>query len=567
MIRLISRVPIAHKLWVTPVLLMLFMVAQGSVARYGAIQQGAALRDIVNVAFAKDRDLAAAGNALASVQVGLYRLISLQANSNGSSKETEIAQQQIQQGEASVTNLLDAVATRFTLSADERKAVDAIRKAQKTYVSAVKDAVDIASADAATAVAFMLAADDQYRALEDQLNKLEAVEKTLTDRAAADGEASAAAATQRSLVLCVVALLLAAGATVFVSRLIGRPIVGMTRSMRALADGDMTVEIPGAGRGDEIGGMADAVRIFKESMGRADQLAAEQQAERAAKEQRSVRVESLVHAFEARVAALIGLLSSASTELETTAQSMSQTASETGQEATTAASAAEQVNAGVQTVAATVEQLTASIGEIGRQVEQSGQITEQAVEHVQRTDTIVRALVTNTQKIGQIVDLITSIAGQTNLLALNATIEAARAGDAGKGFAVVASEVKSLAQQTAKATEDIAAQIAEVQGSTSGVVDAITKITGTIQEVSTIAAAIGAAIGEQRAATSEIARSVQQTAASTQRVTGNVTHVSQIANDTGAAARRVLDAAGDLSRQAEELSAEVTGFTKQVRAA
>jgi methyl-accepting chemotaxis protein len=567
MIRLINSVRIAHKLWVTPVLLMVFMLAQGWVAHHGAIQQGAALRDIVDNAFTKDRDLAAAGNALAAVQIGLYRLVSLQANSNGTSKATEVAQQQIQQGEESVTSLLDTFATRFGLSADERGAVDSISKAQKTYVSAVKDAVDIAGADVATAVSFMMAADDQYRALADQLNQLETVEKRLTDRAAADGAASAAAATQRSLVLLGVALLLAIAATAFVSRVIGRPIVGMTRSMRALADGDVTVEVPGAGRGDEIGGMANAVQIFKESMTRADRLAAEQQTERAAKEQRSAHVESLVHTFEANVGALIGVLSSASTELETTAQSMSLTAGETGQEAITAATAAEQVSAGVQTVAATVEQLTASIGEIGRQVDQSGQITDRAVEHVQRTDTIVRALVTNTQNIGQVVDLITSIAGQTNLLALNATIEAARAGDAGKGFAVVASEVKSLAQQTAKATENIAAQIAEVQGSTAGVVDAITKITETIQEVSTIATAIGAAIEEQRAATSEIARSVQQTAASTQRVTGNIEHVSQIANNTGMAAHRVLDAAGDLSRHAEKLSAEVTSFTKEVRAA
>jgi methyl-accepting chemotaxis protein len=567
MIRLISRVRVAHKLWVTPVLLMLFMVAQGSVARYGAIQQGAALNNIVDIAFAKDRDLAAAGNALASVQIALYRLVSLQANSNDAGKAASVAQEQIQQGEAAVTSLLDTIGTRFTLSADERAAIDTMRKGQKAYVSAVKDAVDIASADAATAVAFMMAADDQYRALEGQLNKLEMAEKGLTDRAAADGAASAAAATERSLVLLVVALLLAAAATAYVSRLIGRPIVGMTRAMRALADGDKTVEVPGAGRGDEIGGMANAVQVFKETMTRADRLAAEQQAERAAKEQRSARVENLVHTFEANVGALIDLLSSASAELESTAKSMSSTASETGQEAITAATAAAQVNAGVQTVAATVEQLTASISEIGRQVDQSGQITDQAVEHAQRTDTIVRALVTNTQKIGQVVDLITGIAGQTNLLALNATIEAARAGDAGKGFAVVASEVKSLAQQTAKATEEIAAQIAEVQGSTAGVVDAITRITETIREVSTIAVAIGAAVGQQRAAATEIARSVQQTAVSTQQVTGNIAHVSQIANDTGRAAHRVLDAAGDLSGQAVKLSAEVTNFTKEVREA
>ena len=199
MIRLISRVRVTHKLWVTPILLMLFMVAQGSVARYGAIRQGAALHEIVDIAFAKDQDLAAAGNALASVQIGLYRLVSLQANSNDAGKAAAVAQDQIQQGEAAVTSLLDTIGTRFTLSADERAAIDTMRKGQKAYVLAVKDAVDIASADAATAVAFMMAADDQYRALEGQLNKLEMAEKGLTDRAAADGAASAAAATDDRL--------------------------------------------------------------------------------------------------------------------------------------------------------------------------------------------------------------------------------------------------------------------------------------------------------------------------------------------------------------------------------
>ena len=567
MIRLISSARISYKLWAAPALLMLFMVAQGAVARYGAVQQGNALHDIVDIAFAKDQALAAAGNATAAVQIGLYRLVSLQANSNDAGKAVAAAQQQIQAGEASATSLLDTFATRFPLLAEERKAVDVIRAAQKAYVSAVKDSVDMAGVDTATAVVFMIAADDQYRASEQRLKELVTLEKGLTDQAAANGAASAAAATERSVALLVVALLLAAAATAFVSRLIGRPILGMTQAMRALADGDMTVAVPGAGRGDEIGGMANAVQVFKESMTRADRLAAEQQSEHAARDQRSVHVEQLVRTFEAKVGALIGLLSSASTELEATAQSMSQTASETGQEATTAASAAEQVNAGVQTVAATVEELRASIGEIGRQVGQSERITKQAVENAQRTDQIVRALVANTQKIGQVVDLITTIAGQTNLLALNATIEAARAGDAGKGFAVVASEVKSLAQQTAKATEDIAAQIAEVQGSTAGVVDAIAKIAETIQEVSTIATAIGAAVEQQGAATAEIARSVQQTAVSTQRVTGNIAHVSQTANDTGTAAHRVLDAAGDLSRQADLLSAEVAGFTAEVRAA
>jgi methyl-accepting chemotaxis protein len=218
-------------------------------------------------------------------------------------------------------------------------------------------------------------------------------------------------------------------------------------------------------------------------------------------------------------------------------------------------------------VAAAAEELAASIGEIGRQVTQSSKITGQAVVDAQRTDAIVRALAEGAEKIGHVVGLISTIAGQTNLLALNATIEAARAGDAGKGFAVVASEVKSLANQTAKATEEIGAQIAQIQAATKEAVAAIRNITGTIEQVSAISVSIAAAIEQQDAATAEIARNVQQTAQSAQSVTATISGVSQAANDTGAAAEQVLGAASGLSTQAEQLNDEVHRFVADVRAA
>jgi len=567
MIRLISNARISYKLWAAPALIMLFMLAQGVVAHYGVIRQSAALHEIVDVAVPKNATLQAAGDALAAAQIGLYRLVSWQANSTDAAKAMAAARKQIQQAIASGTSLLNTAATKFPLSGNEQSAVDAVRDALQPYAASVKDAQDMAGVDAATALSFMSAADDQYANLQVQLEKLSALETRLTDSAAAAASASASAATWRSLSLLVAALLLAVGTATVVSRLIGRPVVGMTRAMRALANGDQTTEVPGVGRGDEIGDMANAVQVFKDSMIKADRLAKEQQTERAAREQRSLHIEGLAHAFEDKVGTLIGLLSSASTELEATAQSMSTAATETGEQAATVTSAAEQANSGVHSAAASAEQLTASINEISRQVAQSGKITEQAVEDARRTDAIVQALVTNTQKIGQVVDLITTIAGQTNLLALNATIEAARAGDAGKGFAVVASEVKSLARQTAKATEEIAAQIAQVQGSTTGVVEAIGRITEIIQEVSAIATSVGAAVEEQGAATAEIARSVQQTAQSTRQVTANMAHVSRAAHQTGVTAHQLLDAASGLSRQAEQLSAEIGGFTTQVRAA
>ncbi len=348
---------------------------------------------------------------------------------------------------------------------------------------------------------------------------------------------------------------------------ISRPIQLMAAAMRDLAARDMAIVVPGLGRRDEVGAMAAAVQVFKDSMITADRLAAEQEADRVVKTQRSGRLEVLVRDFEARVASLVDMLSAGSTEMEVTARSMSSTATQTNQQASTVTAAAEEASAGVQTVAAAAEELTASIREISRQMSQSAKATAKAVEDARRTDIIVRALAEGAQKIGDVVQLISGIAAQTNLLALNATIEAARAGDAGKGFAVVASEVKSLATQTAKATEEIAAQIKQIQGATGDAVNAINGIATTIDDVNVIASNIAAAVEEQGAATAEIARNVQQTAQSTQDVTVNITGVSQAANDTGAAADQVLRAAGGLAQQAEALTAEVNSFVAGVRAA
>ncbi len=276
---------------------------------------------------------------------------------------------------------------------------------------------------------------------------------------------------------------------------------------------------------------------------------------------------AMAQAFQTRIGQLVTTLEHSSRALHGTARSMSATADSTTGQAATVAAAAEEASTSVQTVAVSADQLTSSIHEISHQVTQSTQITRRAVDEARRTDGIVRALSDGADKIGQVVDLITNIAGQTNLLALNATIEAARAGEAGRGFAVVASEVKSLAQQTARATEEIGAQIAQVQAATSDAVDAIRSITNTIEEVSGIAAAIAAAVEEQGAATAEIARNVQQVALSTQEVTTNIAGVSQAAQDAGAAVTQVLGNAGEVTGQAELVTGEVERFVSQLRAA
>jgi methyl-accepting chemotaxis protein len=358
-----------------------------------------------------------------------------------------------------------------------------------------------------------------------------------------------------------------AGIALLLRQRLVRPLIGLTGVVVQIAGGRRDIAVPHGGRADEIGDMSGAVATLLQTAREADRLSAEQAASRETREIRANQMDTLVHGFEAKAGSFVGLLAAAATELEATAQSMATTAGETNSRAAAVAAAAEQTSAGVQTVSAAAEELSASIGEISRRVGESARITETAVQDARRTDAIVRALAEGAQKIGQVVELITRIAGQTNLLALNATIEAARAGDAGKGFAVVASEVKNLAQQTGKATEEIGAQISQIQAATGEAVAAIRGITVTIEEVSAIATSIASAVEEQGAATSEIARNVQQTASSTQEVTLNITGVSQAANDTGAAATQVLGAAGGLSKQAEQISAEVNAFLSSVRAA
>ncbi|MDQ1078346.1 methyl-accepting chemotaxis protein [Pseudoroseomonas cervicalis] len=404
-----------------------------------------------------------------------------------------------------------------------------------------------------------------------------AVIEALRGLSAAAGEeaaqlaaAASAAATARLafyLTGLALALAVALGAWLAVSRRVSRPLLAMTAAMRRLAERDFAAAIPGAGRRDEIGAMAGAVQVFRQSMIEGDRLAEAQRAEQAQKAARAARVEALAQGFERDAGQLVAMLAAAATELQSTAQAMREGASQADGRAGAVASSASEANANVQTVAAAAEQLAASVTEIARQVQRSNTVSSRAAEDAQRTDATVRALSAAAQRIGDVVGLISSIAGQTNLLALNATIEAARAGEAGKGFAVVASEVKSLASQTARATEEIATQIGQIQQVTQEAVLAIQGIAGTIGEVGQITGAIAAAVEQQGVATREIARNVQQAADGTRSVTQHVGEVSQLVGETGGAAQDVLNAAGELSRQSETLRRQVSDFLSGLKAA
>ena len=369
-------------------------------------------------------------------------------------------------------------------------------------------------------------------------------------------------------IMAVVLLALLAAVAFVISRDISGSITRLQHKMGALAAGDLTIVIDETARGDEIGRMADAVQVFKEHALEIDRLQrAQEESERQAAERRRDETLRLAGAFERTVGGIVDAVGQAAGEMQREAQSLSGSAQAASREARDIATGASEAEGNVQTVAAAAEQLSASIAEIGRQVGQSASIASKAVTTTALTDQRVSALAGAAQRIGEVVGLIQAIASQTNLLALNATIEAARAGEAGKGFAVVASEVKSLANQTAQATDDIRQQVEAIQGSTAEVVVSIRDIAETIREMNEIGGAIAAAINEQSGATRDISANVQEAARHTSSVSEGVGAVTETSERVGGAAGRVLDSAQGLTQQSEALKRQVSQFLETIRAA
>jgi len=457
------------------------------------------------------------------------------------------------------------------VDAEEEQSLRAIGSVIESYESSTDMAERMIPAGSTTAEIDQIVKIDDGPALA-ALAKLDDQVRKMRRASAADMYATVddvQAAVIRAAVIT--GVLLAGTIVVFIyfvlARLL-RPMARLGEAMSRLATGVTDIAIPGSDRRDEFGAMAKAVQFFRDSAVEKLRLEAEiKENQRLTQERGREAMTKLADRFESRVAAIVKSVSSSATELHATAQSMSAMAATAGSQTTAVADASEQISAKVATVATATEELSTSIGAISRQVSQSSRVSQMAAEEAEGINAQINTLSEAAQQIGQVVDLINNIASQTNLLALNATIEAARAGEAGKGFAVVASEVKTLANQTAKATEEISRRIAGMQSAAGLMVDAIGKICSTISEINEIVSTFASAIEEQGTATNKIARNVQLAALGTQEVSNNIVGVTRAASETGVAATQTLGVAGGLSKQSNALLTEVDSFLAEVRAA
>ena len=517
-------------------------------------------------AFERAAKVATLDGSLNSVHAHLYQLTSVATNDTDSKRKEALG--------AALTKQLAALPGSFTAvqvanagDAEAQPVVEALAKVMKSYADASQQVITMAAFDAATASIFMGTANQSYGDAVKQIQKLTDIAQTRKDTVIRSVRADLGGARMVYIVALSCMSVIAILVVWVVSNRVSRPVIVMAGAMRKLAGGALETETPYTGRRDEIGAIAAAVQVFKETAIEAHELGAERERQREASESRARRRDELAQSFDAKVTGVLQDVVAALGKMQSTATAMATTAEETSRQSMAASAASDQASTNVQTVASATEELASSVSEIGRQVALSSKVAQQAVSEASDTNAAVKGLSEVSKKIGQVVELINSIASQTNLLALNATIEAARAGEAGKGFAVVASEVKNLANQTSKATEEIGAQIADMQQVTQHVVGAIETIGGTIAEISTIAAAIASAVEEQNASTQEIARNIQQAAVGTNEVAHNIGGVRTAAAETGHAASHVLDASTELAKQAEELRAEVDRFLAGVKAA
>jgi methyl-accepting chemotaxis protein len=560
-----ANIRISRKLFIAPGIAIVLLSLMMPLALTALSSQSRLLDRLTTTEVDKAETVAALERAIPEAGSLANRIIALASNANDEKAIDRVgAQLDKRLGDAAglITKL-----SRMDLTGQERQVVGDLEKALKFYAETSRQVAKMVTADVPTAYMMSANGEKSYTELLSKLDSLLEIERT---QAAAAHESSVTSAnTTRAgfIALFVAAVTIAVLVNVVIARTVGGSITRLADSTLKLAKGDVDVSVDGAGRKDEIGMLAGALGTFKQNAIEKLRIEAEQRSrhEQAAARQRAI--EGYISTFEGQVQSALETLAASSKQMLSTSANLSTTADTSTRQVKAAAAASEQASANVQTVAAASEELSASIAEISQQVSRAASTATRAVEETRQTDQTVQGLSAAAQKIGDVVKLINDIAGQTNLLALNATIEAARAGEAGKGFAVVASEVKSLATQTAKATDEISGQIAAVQSVTQETVDAIKRIGTTIEEVSTVATSIASAVEEQGAATQEISRNTQQAAQRTKDVSENVAGVTDGAAATDTAAQGVKAAAESLSEQSDRLRGQINDFLGKIRAA
>ena len=563
---MLSNLSIRAKITVVIAFLLVTMTGLGLLAVSKMLAINASTEDIQNNWLPSVRSLGA-------VQVGTmtYRT-TVRGHMLGETAADKEAQDK--RLATTVTEIADARKKyeRYISSAEERALYDAWSRKWDEYLAGAAEVIAISRASVGKGV------HDAQTLNKTKVNEIGKAADTILQQDIEFNDRGAAAAGKtaaenfRSAVLLMSAILVAAavigiGVGIYLVRDVSSGIASIVKPMQALGAGDLSAEVPHQGMKTEIGSMGDALQVFKQAL--IDKRAADQAAmlEAEAKIERGRRVDGITSNFEAMIGEIVDTVSSASTELEASAGTLTATAERSQQLTTMVAAASEEASTNVQSVASATEEMASSVNEISRQVQESATIASQAVEQARRTNDRVGELAKAAARIGDVVELINTIAGQTNLLALNATIEAARAGEAGRGFAVVASEVKALAEQTAKATGEISTQISGIQAATQESVSAIQEIGTTIGRMSEISSTIASAVEEQGAATQEISRNVQQAAQGTMQVSANITDVQRGASETGSASSQVLSAAQSLSSDSNRLKMEVGKFLSAVRAA
>ncbi|OUR80539.1 hypothetical protein A9Q83_01020 [Alphaproteobacteria bacterium 46_93_T64] len=591
----LRNMSISLKLFISPAIFTVALIVLGIISITGK-QQGMSTMESLNVqakaktgaAYRFQRDLQAFNG-------NVFRLISQLSAGVEEEKLAKFRETLLAYLEGTKKSLGDFIANgQYT--DEELELLNKLSVELGTYSEDTQGVIEMTEVDGSTAVIMMMSADEKFNVMYKSIDTIVEIWQADGDTEFAEAVASGEANIQQFIWISVIAFLIAGAVTVWITRMIRKPVQSLTSAMAELSSGNHSVDIPSHEEQNEIGEMARAVLVFKDNAIEQERLQAdakrhaEEEADRehraredeerrlstererdqrdaAEKQERADRVSALIQNFETRISELLSTVSMAARELQSTASSMSVTAGSSQELAEGVAAASSDASRNVQTVAAAAEELTSSINEISRQVQQASEVSEKAVVEAGNSTNSVSALAETAKKISEVVNMISDIAGQTNLLALNATIEAARAGDAGKGFAVVASEVKNLANQTAKATEEIAQQIEDMQTATDSAVTAISSIDDVISSIRQSTVGISSAIEEQSAATNEISRNVQEASNGTSEVSNKIGTVSEKASETGAAAEEVQSAASRLEELSQSLKKDIEGFLQEVRAA